>query len=112
MEKVLVKGLCVNPGFVSGRSKIVNSTDDVDDVSYGDVIVLPNSDPKYAVAVLKASAVICENGGRLSHICIVTMEMGIPCITQATAARSLIPDQTNIFVDATNGEVLLKQATE
>lgn len=109
MEKVLVKGLCVNPGFVSGRSKIINSTNDIEEVTYGDVVVLPNSDPKYALAVLKASAVVCEVGGKLSHICIVTMEMGIPCITQAVDARNLIPDQTNIFVDATSGEVLLKE---
>lgn len=107
MEKILVKGLCVNPGFVVGRSKIINSTDDIEDVTYGDVVILPNSDPQYALAVLKASAVICEMGGKLSHICIVSMEMGIPCITQAADARSLIPDNANICVDATSGEVLL-----
>lgn len=106
MGKVIARGVCVNPGIVSGRAKIINSPNEIDRVEYGDIVILPNSDPQYAVAVFKSAAVICENGGRLSHICIVTMEMGIPCITQVKDARKLIADEENIFVDAVQGEII------
>lgn len=109
VEKVIATGVSVNPGLVDGKSVILNNPDEINKVMQGDIVIIPDSDPKYAVAVLKASAVICENGGRLSHICIVTMEMGIPCITQVKDARKLIPDQTNIFVDAVKGQILINK---
>lgn len=48
---------------------------------------------------------ICENGGRLSHICTIAMEMGIPCITQATRAMEIILDGQTVFLDASSGLV-------
>lgn len=47
----------------------------------------------------------CENGGRLSHICTIAMEMGIPCITQATRAMEIILDGQTVFLDASSGLV-------
>lgn len=107
--KLLSKGICVNPGKSCSKSKVINSIEDIDSVSNGDIVILPNSDPMYAMAVMSASAVICEVGGRLSHICIVSMEMGIPCITQAAEARKNIGDGQLIFVDAEKGEVYLAE---
>lgn len=105
MLKLVAKGVCVNPGTVVGRSRIINGVDDLEKIEYGDIVVLPRSDPQYALALYKASAVICEIGGKLSHLCIVSMEMGIPCITQTSCARELIPDETMIYMDAMNGEI-------
>lgn len=109
MFKLLSKGICVNPGISCGKSKIINSMEDIDSVSNGDIVVLPNSDPMYAMAVMSASAVICEVGGKLSHICIVSLEMGIPCITQAAGARKSIGDGQLIYVDAEKGEIYLAE---
>ena len=103
--KLLAKGVCVTPGTVVGRSRIINSAEDLDKITNGDVIVLPRSDPQFALGLYKASAVICEMGGVLSHLCIVSMEMGIPCITQTQDARKLIPDDTWVYVDAVSGEI-------
>ncbi len=105
--RLLAKGVCVTPGVVVGKSRIINSVGDLDKITNGDIIVLPRSDPQYALGIYKAGAVICEMGGVLSHLCIVSMEMGIPCITQTPEARKLIPDDAFVFVDATNGEVSL-----
>lgn len=105
MLKVLVRGVCVNPGVVVGKSRIINCVEDLERVKNGEIVVLPRSDPQYALGLYKAGAVVCEVGGKLSHLCIVSMEMGIPCVTQAVRARELIPDETMVCVDATNGEI-------
>ncbi len=107
MWELMVKGVCVNPGSVRGESRLVSSMEDIEKVCPGDIIVLPDSHPMYALAVMSASAVICESGGKLSHICIVSMEMGIPCITQATGAMNNISNGQQIYVDAERGEVYL-----
>lgn len=109
MSSLLCKGICVNPGITVGKSKIINSVEDIEGVTYGNIVILPNSDPIYALAVMSASAVICETGGKLSHICIVSMEMGIPCITQAVDARKNIGDGQMICVNAEKGEVYLAE---
>lgn len=104
-EQVLIKGICVSPGFIKGRARVLTGPDCMESVEYGDILVLPESHPMYALAVMKASGLICENGGRLSHICIVAMEMGIPCITQAHQATQKIIDGQDIFMNADEGEI-------
>lgn len=102
---VLTSGICVSPGVVRGQARVINQTEDLHEVREGEILVVPNSHPMFAIAVMKSSAVICENGGKLSHICIVAMEMGIPCITQAPGATSRISSGQAVWVDATEGVV-------
>ena len=89
--KIIKGGMCVNPGCVRSSCKVLKSEEDIELVKEGDMIVLPYSHPMFSLALFKASAVVCERGGRLSHICIVALEMGIPCLTA-------VPDATNILV--------------
>ena len=96
MSDPLVSGIGVCPGVVRGEAKVLRP---------GKIIVIPHSSPLYAVALMSASGVICENGGRLSHICTIAMEMGIPCITQATRAMEIILDGQTVFLDASSGLV-------
>lgn len=101
-----IYGIGVNQGCVYGRCRIINSVRDIDDMEYNDILVLPNSDSVYALGVLQAGGLVCEEGGKLSHICIVAMEMGIPCITQVKNAREILKNETYIAVDAQKGEIL------
>jgi len=105
LPKKLLSGVCVSPGLVKGRARVLKRAEDLECVEYGEILVLPNSHPMYAIAVMKASAVVCENGGKLSHICVVSMEMGIPCITQAEDATNIIRNGQQIYVDASEGVV-------
>ena len=109
MRKVITTGICVSPGFVKGRSRIVKTTEDVYKAEPGEVLILPNSHPMFAIAVMNASAVVCENGGKLSHICIVAMEMGIPCITQAAWATDNVISGQQVCVDAEEGVVYVDE---
>lgn len=109
MKEPIVKGISVTPGYTMGICRVINDVDEVSTVQQGDIVVLPNSDPMYALATMSASAIICEEGGRLSHICIVSMEMGIPCITQAHGARKYLKNGQFIYLDASEGEVYLNE---
>jgi phosphohistidine swiveling domain-containing protein len=101
----MIKGLCVSPGFIKAKARVIKSHDDLESVEFGEILVLPESNPIYALAVMKAAGLICENGGRLSHICVVAMEMGIPCATQVLEATQKITSGQYISLDADQGEI-------
>lgn len=105
MTNVVVTGICVSPGNVESRARVVKGTEGMGTIQPGEILVLTDSHPMYAIDVMNASALVCENGGKLSHICIVAMEMGIPCITQAHGATSLISNGQRISIDASKGVV-------
>lgn len=99
----IVSGLVVSKGTVTGRARMIHNTDELYGVEDGDIVVLPESHPMYGIAVLKAGGIICEHGGKLSHICIVSLEMGIPCLTQVKDAMVKIKDGATICLDGEKG---------
>lgn len=105
MMQEIGKGVSACPGVVRGIARVLHDADDVFSVQRGEVLVLPNSHPMFSVAVMNASAVICENGGRLSHVCIVSMEMGITCVTQVDKITKKIKNGDDILVDGNEGVI-------
>ena len=103
---VLLRGKPVCPGFVTGPVKIVRQTNDVEKVQEGDIMVVKNSNPAFAVGVMTSAGLICEVGGMLTHICIVSMEMGIPCLTQAERATEILKDGMMVTLNAAQGTVM------
>lgn len=63
MSDPLVSGIGVCPGVVRGEAKVLRSERDIEELRPGKIIVIPHSSPLYAVALMSASGVICENGG-------------------------------------------------
>lgn len=104
-KDVITNGIPVSPGFVTGPAKIVKNSTDINRVKSGDIMVVMNSSPAFAIGVMNSAGLICEGGGILTHICIVSMEMGIPCITQAGKATELLEENMIITLDATQGIV-------
>ena len=98
---------CVAPGASTGTVKVLRSRDDVAKVASGDIVVVSHSHPAFAVAVMKSAGLISERGGALSHICIVSLEMGIPCVTQAEGATEWLYDGARVRLNATEGTVTL-----
>ena len=94
----LAGGMGVVPGIVRGKCRIVATEADVASVIPGEIVVLPNSDPLYTMAVFKAGGIICAIGGKLSHICIIAMEMGTVCLTNFSLASELKTGQ-DVLID-------------
>lgn len=100
MKKTYNEGLTVNGGVVKANATVIRSSADMDNMKDGNILIVQNSDPMYALCVFKASGLVCENGGRLSHICVVALEMGIPCLTQVRGVTSEIRDGQTVYLDA------------
>lgn len=100
MKKIYEGGLKVNGGITKSNISVIKNPEDIDKMVAGNILVLPTSDPFYALAVFKATGLICENGGLLSHICVVALEMGIPCITQAVGISEFVENGQVAFMDA------------
>ncbi|HLP61355.1 MAG TPA: PEP-utilizing enzyme [Candidatus Deferrimicrobium sp.] len=105
IESIIARGISVSPGIVSGPVKIVNGPADVDKIKPGDIMVVLNSNPAYAIGVMNASGLICEGGGMLTHICIVAKEIGIPCLARVEKATELLIENSIITLNADNGTV-------
>lgn len=103
---LLCKGLVVSSGIAHGRIRKELKEDC--EVTSQDILVLESSNPSYALEVMKAGGVIMERGGRLAHLCIVAMEMGIPCITQVEGATSILKEGQKVVLDAYEGGVYLQ----
>jgi pyruvate,water dikinase len=78
--------------------------EEVDKVRNGDVLVSPMTDPYYVPAMVRAGAIVTDEGGILSHAAIVSRELGIPCIVGTGNATSALRDGELVQVDA-SGDV-------
>lgn len=101
---MICSGLPVSNGIAHGRIKRLDGTNR-NSVDKNDIIVLHSSDPTYAVDVMSAAGVIMERGGRLAHLCVIALEMGIPCITQVDNAGEILTDGQQVVMDAWEGKI-------
>lgn len=65
----------------------------------GDVLVAETTAPELVAACRKASAIVTDIGGILSHAAIVSRELGIPCIVGTEIATKVIQNREVVEVD-------------
>ncbi|MFH0715058.1 MAG: PEP-utilizing enzyme [Candidatus Diapherotrites archaeon] len=104
-----LSGVPVSKGQFVGFVKRVDSVKKAFAVSSNDVVVVRNNSPLFGVAFLKAGAVVSEVGGTLSHLAIVSREMGIPCVLEVANAFELLKEDSKVLVDADKGEIVIEQ---
>jgi phosphohistidine swiveling domain-containing protein len=101
-SKVL-RGTTAFTGSYVGTATVVTHHSDLHRVSSGDVLIAPMTSPYHVPAMVKAGAVVTDEGGILSHAAIVSRELGIPCIVGVQGATSLIRDDSRVAVTARPG---------
>ncbi len=117
-----INGVVANKGSgnVSSKVKIINTdysdfkelARKMEKMNQGDILVSETTAPELMPACKKASAIITDLGGMLSHAAIVSRELGIPCIVDTKFATKALRDGDFIEVDAYNGKVIKISATE
>jgi phosphohistidine swiveling domain-containing protein len=105
MSDALLSGEKVCGGTVSGPVRVVTDPKEAFALQPGEILVVPHSHPEFALAMIQAGGVICENGGILSHLCTVALELGIPCVTEVKDATGVLSTSMQVTLDGDRGLV-------
>lgn len=93
-------------GCVAGRACVATTPyEGIQKLTVGNVLVCKTTDSAWTPLFLKASAVVVENGGILSHGAITARELGIPTVVGAADCMNLIHDGEAVNVDGTYGVI-------
>lgn len=71
----------------------------------GDILVSDTTGPEMMIAIQKASAIVTDEGGMMSHAAVVAREFKIPCVVGTTYATEVFKDGDFIEVNANSGVV-------
>lgn len=108
-----LRGQPANGGSVRGKAHVimVNFSNfalarrAMETMPRGAILVADTTSPELLGACEKASAILTNQGGLLSHAAIVSRELGIPCIVGLGNATSVLHDGDEVEVDADHGIV-------
>ena len=107
-----IKGGIAQRGKVTGKVKILRRRDQIPEVTEGDVIVSPMTTIDFLPAMVKAIAIITDEGGILCHAAIIARELKKPCITGTKIATKILKDGDIVEVDADKGIVRVIEKAE
>ena len=103
-------GLPVSPGQVQGVIKILEETDNLDQVPEGSILVAASTDPALLPFFPLASGLIVEVGGMLSHGSIIAREYGVPAVSNITDARKRLKSGDRVLLDGSTGVIQILEA--
>jgi phosphohistidine swiveling domain-containing protein len=105
----ILKGYGASAGVVQARACVLTGPADFDQMRAGDVIVAGITTPAWTPLFVRASAIVTDIGGPLSHSSIVAREYGIPAVLGTGSATRRIKTGQIITVDGSVGKVILKE---
>jgi pyruvate,water dikinase len=103
-----LKGIGASSGRVTARACVLRDPKDFSRMQLGDVIVAVITTPAWTPLFVRASAIVTDIGGPLSHSSIVAREYGIPAVLGTGIATRRIRDGQMVTVDGNAGTVSLK----
>ncbi|MBU1854932.1 MAG: hypothetical protein KKF89_04380 [Nanoarchaeota archaeon] len=112
LPKNLIKGVAANKGIVKGSAIICPMLNDSKEIlkinklmKKGDILIAETTSPDIIILCNKAAAIVTEQGGMLSHAVIISREMNIPCVIQATNSTKIFKNGDLVEVNADKGIV-------
>lgn len=98
-------GVAVSSGQAQGPARLIRHPSEGAALQRGEILVAPSTDPAWTPLFLRASAVVMEVGGYLSHGAIVAREYGIPAVVNVAGAMDHFKDGQLLQVDGDSGKV-------
>src|SRR5204863_9085970 len=99
-------GLGIGTEVYVGTARVGEDAEDVlARMEPGDVLIAPFTNPADNVVLSMAGAVVCQQGGPLSHAAVMAREFGFPAAAGALHAMTVIKDGDTVEVDPTTGRV-------
>jgi pyruvate,water dikinase len=99
------RGIAVSAGHASGAARVITSPQDGARLSQNEILVAPSTDPGWTPLFLRASAIVMETGGYLSHGAIVAREYGLPAVVNIPGVLAAVRDGEMLTVDGDEGTV-------
>ena len=102
--QVLCEGRSIGQRIGSGRARVIQSIQQMDEVGAGDVLVTDMTDPDWEPIMKRAAAIVTNRGGRTCHAAIIARELGIPAVVGCGDASERIPDGAGVTVSCAEGD--------
>jgi phosphohistidine swiveling domain-containing protein len=109
-EGTTLRGYGTAPGRTTGTTFVIEDKSAVDAFPEGAILLATFTDTDYLSAMQRASAIVTQEGGLLSHAAIVSRELSIPCVVGATDALAKFPTGTLVTVDGYAGTIQAGEA--
>ncbi len=103
----VLRGIGASAGTVTAAARVLSGPADFGDLLPGDILVASITTPAWTSLFAKASGVVTDIGGPLSHSSIVAREYGIPAVLGTGSATRRIRSGEQITVDGDAGRVTL-----
>jgi phosphohistidine swiveling domain-containing protein len=88
-------------------ARILTHPEQGDRLAEGEILVAPSTDVSWTLLFLRASAIVMETGGYLSHTAIVAREYGVPAVVNIPGLRTHVHGGEQLHVDGDTGEVFV-----
>ncbi len=99
--KPILFGIAIGEKIGAGRVRVILDEKKMKEFKEGEVLVTKMTDPDWNSIMIKASAIITDEGGKTCHSAIISREMGIPCIVGAKEATKKLKTGMKVTVDCT-----------
>lgn len=111
IANVIARGLSLVRRRVTGVAcKALSPKEALKKISEDKILVIKKSEKEYVPAFEKAAAVVTEEGGLTSHAGVISLDRGIPCITDAAGIMDKIEDGMTLTIDGVHGVVYAGKA--
>lgn len=100
----MAKGMGVSPGVLTGEVIVVHEFDPTIAVR-GKILVTSHIDPGWTLLFVQAAGVVTERGNALSHVSIISRELGMPAVVAAMGATEVLRTGQIITINGTTGDI-------
>lgn len=105
-----LRGVAASAGRVTGKARIITSTDQLYDVENGEILVCRITAPSWAPVFQRIAAAVSDVGGLMAHTAIISREYGLPAVVGTGYATAMIKTGDTIEVDGDKGIVRIVEA--
>jgi rifampicin phosphotransferase len=102
--KKRLEGIGASAGQIEGRVKILESLQGIT-IEPNTILVVPYTDSGWSPVLSRATGIIAEVGGQLSHGAIIAREYGIPAVMEVHGAIANLQDGQLVRIDGSRGIV-------
>mgnify|MGYP005610417711 FL=1 len=100
----MAQGMGVSPGVLTAEVIVVEEFDPTIDVR-GKILVTSHIDPGWTLLFVQAAGVVTERGNALSHVSIISRELGMPAVVAAMGATEVLRTGQIITINGTTGDI-------